>query len=76
MFIHLGGDHIVLAKDVIAIVDYSKPETSKKIAPFLEIAEEKGTMIWISKETTKSIVITNQYIYGSPISSLTLNRRA
>jgi len=76
MFIHLGGDTVVLAKEVIAILDYSKPETKKKIDPFLEGIIAEGNLIWVSEELTKSIIITNKYIYGSPISSVTLNRRA
>lgn len=76
MFIHVGGDIVVLARDVIAILDYSKPDTRKKIEPLLEEARSKGSLIWLDEKATKSIIITNQNIYGSPISSVTLNRRA
>jgi hypothetical protein len=75
MFIHIGGDIVVRNQDVIAILDYGKKESKTRLLPFLEEAEEKGNLIWITKETTKSIIITNLYVYGSPISSLTLGRR-
>jgi hypothetical protein len=76
MFIHLGGQIVVQTKDLIAILDYGNKETEKKLSTFLDHSQKQESLVWISKEETKSIVITDQYIYASPISSLTLNRRA
>jgi hypothetical protein len=76
MFIHLGGQIVVRTKEVIAILDYGNNETQKKLQTFLESFQEQEKLVWISKDETKSIVITDHTIYGSPISTLTLNRRA
>jgi hypothetical protein len=76
MYIHLGGQFVVQTKDLITILDYGDKEVEKKLKSFLDHSEEQGSLVWISKEETKSIVVTDQYIYASPVSSLTLNRRA
>jgi hypothetical protein len=75
MYIHLGGQFVVQTKDLIAILDYGDQEVEKKLSTFLDHTQKQGNLVWISKKETKSIVVTDQYIYASPISSLTLNRR-
>jgi hypothetical protein len=76
MYIHLGGQFVVQTRDLIAILDYGDQDVEKKLKNFLDHSEKQGSLVWISKEETKSIVVTDQYIYASPVSSLTLNRRA
>lgn len=75
MFIHLGGQIVVRTTEVIAILDYNNKDVEKKHQSFLNYSQNQDNVFWISKDETKSIVITDQTIYGSPISSLTLNRR-
>lgn len=75
MFIHLGGQIVVRTTEVIAILDYNNKDVEKKHQSFLNYSKNQDNVFWISKDETKSIVITDQTIYGSPISSLTLNRR-
>lgn len=75
MFIHLGGQIVVRTTEVIAILDYNNKDVEKKYQSFLNYSQNQDNVFWISKDETKSIVITDQTIYGSPISSLTLNRR-
>lgn len=75
MFIHLGGDTVVRSTDVIAIIDNSM-ESSKITREFLESKDQLNQLVRISKEDTKSYVILRDRIYCSPISSLTLKRRA
>ncbi|WP_202081576.1 extracellular matrix regulator RemB [Caldalkalibacillus salinus] len=76
MYIHLGGDIVVQAKEIIAILEYSPNDLDLKSYPFIDQQEEAGSITWIAKDATKSIVVTEDHVYGSPISSLTLNRRA
>jgi hypothetical protein len=76
MFIHLGGDMVVRAKDVIAILDFHMKQSSKITRQFLQKAEEDGCVVTLGNEQTKSYVITQDKVYCSPISSLTLKRRA
>ena len=75
MFIHLGGDTVVRSAEVIAIIQNSM-ESSKITKEFLEAKEREQHLIRISKEETKSYVVLRDRIYCSPISSLTLKRRA
>ncbi|WP_078556999.1 extracellular matrix regulator RemB [Bacillus alkalicellulosilyticus] len=76
MFIHLGGDTIIRSKDVIAILSSDMKESSGITKEFLKAHFTKSNVQHISEELIKSIVITVDKIYYSPISSVTLKRRA
>lgn len=76
MFIHLGGDTVIRSKDVIVILDRQAKETSETTEKFLNNCEQSEQAEEISKGMTKSIVITTDKVYLSPISSTTLKRRA
>ncbi|RXJ02851.1 DUF370 domain-containing protein [Anaerobacillus alkaliphilus] len=75
MFIHLGGDTVIRSKDVIAILD-RQVETSETTGEFLDYNGQQNKVEEIAKDMTKSIVITTDKVYLSPISSSTLKRRA
>ncbi|WP_100400506.1 extracellular matrix regulator RemB [Bacillus sp. FJAT-44742] len=75
MFIHLGGDTVIRAKDVVAILDYETNKSSAISQQFLNTKDKKD-IIEISADLQKSIVVTDDILYFSPISSLTLKRRA
>ncbi len=75
MFIHLGGDTVIRSKDIITILDRQAKET-EITAEFLHFFEQANKVEEIAKDMTKSIVITTDIIYLSPISSSTLKRRA
>ncbi|MED4583481.1 extracellular matrix regulator RemB [Brevibacillus choshinensis] len=74
MFIHIGGDTVVSTKEVISILDHQTMKSSKINKAFLH--EKRKAIVDHSEEETKSYVITQDAIYCSPISSLTLKRRA
>jgi len=90
MFLHLGGDVVVPLKNIIAIIDYSSISKSKDSKSFFKTAEEEGFVYKISEEEPKSYIITEKIekrnkgsekivktvIYYSPISSVTLCKRA
>ncbi|NLN49218.1 MAG: DUF370 domain-containing protein [Clostridiales bacterium] len=80
MFIHLGEDIAVPLKDVVSIMNIKTSGFSKKTKEFLKIAEDEGFLVRISDKKPKSFIFTikeNQtIIYLSPISSVTLNKRA
>lgn len=80
MFLHLGGDVVIPSKNIIAIFDIDSTTISKDTKEFLHIAEEEGFIETISDEIPKSFVITEtdkkSKIYLSPISSITLQKRA
>lgn len=73
---HIGGDTVVSIKDVITIIDHQSVKTSKITKKFLEDERKKKRLVDTNQEETKSYVITQDVIYCSPISSLTLKRRA
>jgi hypothetical protein len=75
VFIHLGGNKVVSIKEIIAIIDASGNKHSVKNG-FLEHAKRESRFERISEEEVKSYVITTRKVYASPISSLTLLKRA
>jgi len=76
MFIHIGGDTVVSTKEVISIMDHQSIKSSKINKKFIEDEKRLKKLVENSVEETKSYVITKDAIYCSPISSLTLKRRA
>ncbi|WP_100374339.1 extracellular matrix regulator RemB [Bacillus sp. FJAT-45037] len=76
MFIHLGGDIIIRSKEIIAILDRDVEDMSMVTKTYLEKENELKRCTVISEDYIKSIVITDEAIYFSPVSSLTLNKRA
>lgn len=80
MFIHLGGDVVISLKDIISIMDIESSSTSNNTKEFLKTAEDEGFIRKISKDEPKSFVLAEKdkktVIYLSPISSVTLYKRA
>lgn len=77
MFLHLGGDTIVPKDELVAILDLETTNKSEATKEFLEIAQEEDFIRWVGeKGKEKSFVITSKHVYYSPISSVTLIKRA
>ncbi|SET72307.1 protein of unknown function [Natronincola peptidivorans] len=90
MFLHLGGEFVVNVKDIIAILDMESTLKSKYSKEFLKVCEEEGFIETISQEEPRSFIIVERVenksksnkgnhkitIYQSPISTLTLQKRA
>ena len=76
MFLHLGGDKVVPKKDIIAILDYKKGNSSIT-KEFIQIARDEGFIENISENNKeKAYVITSEKIYISSISCNTLKKRS
>jgi len=76
MFLHLGGDVVVLKKDVIAILDIRTRQTAVT-KEFIKTARDEGFIKNIyEKDREKSFVVTTRDIYMSPISCSTLKKRS
>lgn len=76
MFIHLGNDVVITAQNLIAIINIEDP-WSEDLQDIIDMAEMERKLITISdQEKKKALVICDDYIYISPISSQTLNKRA
>ncbi len=80
MFIHLGGDVVISLRDIISIMDIESSNKSNYTREFLKTAEDEGFIRRISKDEEKSFVLAEKdkktIIYLSPISSVTLYKRA
>ncbi|ANY66560.1 extracellular matrix/biofilm biosynthesis regulator RemA family protein [Paenibacillus algorifonticola] len=76
MYIHLGGEKIIRAAELVAIFDISIEQSSKLSKQFVAGARKRKDVETIGEEEPKSIVVTKQKIYYSPISSSTLKKRA
>ncbi|UFT99431.1 DUF370 domain-containing protein [Radiobacillus kanasensis] len=75
MFIHIGSDHVIQSEDVIAIIDY-QIVSSSTINEEMLVNQKKADNVQNSlDEAIKSIVITKDAIYYSPLSVLTLKKR-
>ncbi|KIL39633.1 hypothetical protein SD70_19120 [Gordoniibacillus kamchatkensis] len=76
MFIHLGGEKIIRASELVAIFDVSIEKSSKISKQFLSHAAKERHIEIIGEEECKSLVVTKTTVYYSPISSSTLKKRA
>ncbi len=76
MFIHIGDDHVIQSKDVIGIIDYSLVNSSTINEEMLGQLKAKKQIVVSDEELTKAIVITADKVYYSPLSVLTLKKRA
>ncbi|CQR45794.1 hypothetical protein BN1058_00032 [Paraliobacillus sp. PM-2] len=76
MFIHIGGDDIIESKDVIAIIDYQYVASSSINEEMVNNQKKANNVLSFHGEETKSIIITKDHIYYSPLSVLTLKKRA
>lgn len=76
MYIHLGNNYIISAPSIIAILNY-EPPVSNDVRDIVEIARMEKNLVSISeKGKEKAVVICDDKVYLSPISSITLYKRA
>ncbi|WP_400244660.1 extracellular matrix regulator RemB [Niallia sp. JL1B1071] len=72
MYVHIGENILVRTSDIITILDKQTVESSPISKEFLE---RKKAMTNGKSSSYKSIVITKDTIYFSPIASNTLKKR-
>lgn len=76
MYIHLGNNYIISSQKIIAILNL-EPPLAEDIQDILEIARSEKKLVPISeKGKDKSLVLCDDKVYLSPISSTTLYKRA
>lgn len=87
MFLHLGGELTINLKDLVGIMDIKSALKSRDTRSFLKKSREEGYIKKVSQEEPRSFVIvergkrtsksyTRTTIYESPISAVTLQKRA
>lgn len=75
MFVHIGNDYVLHSKNIISIIDYNLIQSSSIIKKMMKFAKEKQKVKG-AKQTAKSVVITDEYIYFSTLSVSTLKKRS
>lgn len=76
VFIHLGGDVIIPKKDVVAIIS-AQARRAAATAEFLGLARSEKKLELIGERgKEKSLVLTGEKVFLSPISCATLKKRA
>lgn len=75
MYLHLGDSVVVPYRAVLGVFDLDNATYSKRTRDFLERAEADGTLVSLGQRLPVSLVVTEEAVYLSPISSPTLNRR-
>jgi len=76
MYVHVGGDVVLLIPDIVGIFDARMIEGSADNERFLERARAQGRMrVEVARKDRKSVVVTIGGVYESAISPVTLVRR-
>lgn len=81
MYLHLGKNEIVPAKNLIGIFDLDNASWSKRTRDYLAAADREGVVLDACEDIPRSFVVCDhpyhkQIIYLSQLSSATLAKRA
>lgn len=76
MFIHIGDDQVIRSKDVVAIIDHTLISSSSIIEEMIYNQRKEKNVVETQTQEAKAIVITDDQIYFSPLSVMTLKKRA
>ncbi|MGM0877101.1 MAG: extracellular matrix regulator RemB [Bacillota bacterium] len=74
MYIHLGDNFVVPSKEVVMILDRQSSQASAIVKEFFE--KQQGNIVQLVNGEAKSVIVTMDKIYFSPLSSSTLKKRA
>jgi extracellular matrix regulatory protein B len=74
MYLHIGEDILVKTKDIIAILDKQLLNHSPMMEEFFKKVRDSQAMT--IKGPIKSIIVTKEQLYYSPLSSSTLMKRS
>jgi hypothetical protein len=78
MILHYGGGEILMSEDITAILDAQSAQTSRINRALLDRARREGRMHGREEGCASYVLVCRRdlAVYCSPISSLTLARRA
>lgn len=76
MYVHVGGEYSISDRFIIGIFDMDSitPRQTDMIK-FLEGAEKDGRAEYVSDDIPRSVVVSVDRVYFSPISTSTLHKR-
>ncbi len=76
MFIHLGGDTLVRTDEIIALINLESTQGIQSIQDLLGKLAAKGCVEKLDNQNHKSAAILANKVIISPISTVTLRKRA
>jgi succinylglutamate desuccinylase len=77
MYLHLGGDFLIKKDKVVAIIDLETATEGKNNEKFLDNIKRDKIINYVSEPgKEKTLIVTTQEYYLSPISSTTLYKRS
>lgn len=76
MYVHIGGDRMVEAGSIIAILDADILTVSSVTRQMFSHLKGQGKVEDLAPGERKSLVLTTDRLWVSPIASVTLARRA
>lgn len=74
MYVHIGEETLVRSGDIIAIISKECVVSSSEMEGFLN--QKQTEIVDLSKGSYKSIVVTKDKVFYSPLASGTLKKRS
>jgi extracellular matrix regulatory protein B len=76
MYVHVGGEYSISDRFIIGIFDLDSISPKQKdTLHFLSEAEKDGKVEYISDDIPRSVILTLDRVYISPISVTTIRKR-
>ena len=76
MFVHIGGEYTILIDSIIGLVNLETVQASSTdMNDFLRQQEEENILEYVSEEIPRSLILTDDRTYVSPLSVMTLKKR-
>ena len=76
MFVHIGGEYTILIDSIIGLVNLETVQASSSdMNDFLRQQEEENILEYVSEEIPRSLILTDDRTYVSPLSVMTLKKR-
>jgi hypothetical protein len=74
-YLHLGSDVTVHSSDIIGIFDIERVTVKREAEVFLRKSQKSGRIYYVSLDLPKSFTVTDELVYVSNVSTLTLKAR-
>lgn len=74
MFIFIGNDEVLQTEKIVSILDFQLLKSSTKVKNMIKHKTEQEA-VYGDESDAKSIIVTDDDIYFSPLSILTLKKR-
>ncbi|MGB4504550.1 MAG: extracellular matrix/biofilm biosynthesis regulator RemA family protein [Syntrophaceticus sp.] len=77
MYLHIGGNMMVPFEELVMIIDLESGSHKEATKEYLSLADWENKMVYVGeKNKNKSVIITKDMVFYSPISVDTLVKRA